>query len=640
MTMTTTTTSAAASTSTSPTTVRPATKTLSDDLTSMLHLTRQATVAYGRPDLAEIIDRATERHTERDLSVLVVGEFKQGKSTLVNALLNAPVCAVADDVATVVPTIVRHGAAVSARVVYQPEPDGANRERPTRDGHDDLRREDVSLAEAIRLGSEDGNPGNRSAVQAIELSVPRRLLESGLQIVDTPAVGGLDSTHGAATMAALSLAEVVLFVSDASQPLTAPEMDFLRVAVERCPNVVIVISKIDIHPAWRRVADLNREHLADAGLDIEVIAVSSVLRQRATAENSPLLNEESGYTRLVPLLRDAAEGDAARLAARSTLSDIVMVIDQIATSFESERAVLEDPEALNAMVADLERARQRASRLRSQSAKWFQTLNDGAQDLTADLDHDLRVRVRGVLDEVDEALGDNDPSTMWEGFEHWLHTRAAYEVSAHHYKLATDSDALGRRVAAHFADDEAQLGVSLRLPTPTVRARRIAGELDLAKSKKVDSALAAMRGSYGGLLMFGMMGQMLGLALLNPLTIVVGVGLGRRALKEEKARKLAQRQQQAKNAVRKYLDEVNIEASKVSRDTVRQVHRDLRDEFSGRAEALQTTIQESIHTAERSTKQAATERAQRLNDVGAELERITGLRTRASKSLAALGATT
>ena len=47
----------------------------------------------------------------------MVGEFKQGKSTLVNALLNVPLCPVSDELATVVPTIVRHGAEASAEVV-------------------------------------------------------------------------------------------------------------------------------------------------------------------------------------------------------------------------------------------------------------------------------------------------------------------------------------------------------------------------------------------------------------------------------------------------------------------------------------------------------------------------------------------
>ena len=539
-----------------------------------------------------------------------------------------------------------YGAEASAHVVYQAplgEAGGSGGlEAPETPDPSDVpeRRVLVSLDDTIRLGSEEGNPGNREGVRSIELSIPRRLLQSGLRLVDTPGVGGLDSAHGAATMNALSLAEVVLFVSDASQPLTAPELEFLGTAAERCPNVVLVMPKTDIHPLWRRVEEINRSYLSDAGLDIDIFPISSVLRQRAAAENSTELNEESGYTKLVPLLADAAEGDAARLTTRATLSDVLTVVDQLTASFEHERTALEDPDAISAMVADLERARERADRLRDQSAKWFQTLNDGVQDLTADLDHDLRLRVRRTLDEVDAALTDNDPSTIWEEFEQWLHTRTAYEISGHHHMLTTRSDDLAQRVAEHFAEDEAQLGVTLSAPEPTFESRRLADELDLQTPKRGDNVLAAIRGSYGGLLMFGMMGQMIGLALLNPLTVVVGVGLGRRALKEEKARRLAQRQQQAKTAVRKYLDDVNLQASKVSRDTVRKVHRDLRDQFSQRADTLQTTIRESIHAAEHSTRQAATERAERLADVKAELGRLGKVRRRAVAAMVAAGGQT
>ena len=43
------------------------------------------------------------------MHIVVAGEFKQGKSSLVNALVGAPVCPVDDDAATAVPTFVRHG---------------------------------------------------------------------------------------------------------------------------------------------------------------------------------------------------------------------------------------------------------------------------------------------------------------------------------------------------------------------------------------------------------------------------------------------------------------------------------------------------------------------------------------------------
>src|SRR5690606_4297166 len=56
-------------------------------------------------------------------------------------------------------------------------------------------------------------------------------------------------------------AEAVLFVTDASQELTAAEVEFLRRARQVCPTVACVLTKTDFYPAWRKVRDLNQGHL-------------------------------------------------------------------------------------------------------------------------------------------------------------------------------------------------------------------------------------------------------------------------------------------------------------------------------------------------------------------------------------------
>ena len=98
------------------------------------------------------------------------------------------------------------------------------------------------------------------------------MLRSGLCLVDTPGVGGLDSAHGFLTLGALRMAEGTLFVTDAAQELTGPELEFLKTAVERCPLTALVVTKIDLYPQWRRIVELDRGHLARAGLDLPVIA--------------------------------------------------------------------------------------------------------------------------------------------------------------------------------------------------------------------------------------------------------------------------------------------------------------------------------------------------------------------------------
>ena len=136
-------------------------------------------------------------------------EFKQGKSLLVNALINADVCPVDDDVATAVPTIVRHGEE-SATLVFAGN--GPDDELPP-----PLERRAVPLEELEQYVAERGNPGNERRLACAEVSVPRRILENGLVLVDTPGVGGIGSAHAASTIAELPLADAVLMVSDAGQ---------------------------------------------------------------------------------------------------------------------------------------------------------------------------------------------------------------------------------------------------------------------------------------------------------------------------------------------------------------------------------------------------------------------------------------
>ena len=56
-----------------------------------------------RPDLRRRLEQTRDRLNDPNIRVIVVGEFKQGKSQLINALVNAPVCPVDDDIATAVP---------------------------------------------------------------------------------------------------------------------------------------------------------------------------------------------------------------------------------------------------------------------------------------------------------------------------------------------------------------------------------------------------------------------------------------------------------------------------------------------------------------------------------------------------------
>lgn len=594
---------------------------------------QRATEAFGRPDLTERLVRARERLGRPDLHALVVGEFKQGKSTLVNALLNVPLCPVSDELATVVPTILRHGDQAAAEVVAKDEPAETPAQKQPSTPEPPARWA-IGLEEIPAYASERGNADNARSIRAVEIRVPRQLLRSGLALVDTPGVGGLRSMHGAATMAALGIAEVVVFVTDASQELSGVEVDVLRAAAARCPTVVCVLTKIDLYPAWRRIAELNEGHLAAAGLpDVSVLPVSSVLRQQALANSSKELNEESGYPGLLKFLNESVIGRAQQVAVRTAVSDVVFVLEQLEATFAAEREVLVDPARAQPVLDELERAKSRAEQLRARSARWQQTLGDGSQDLATELDHDFRRRLRDVSTATEDALDAHDPIDIWDDFSAWVRREVAATVAENAEVLRYSADQLAAKVAEHFAIDEAALVHAVDVGDgPSVA---VALDLDLERASTGNNALAAVRGSYGGVLMFGMMGQLIGLSLMNPLTAVIGLGLGRKALKDERKRQLIQRRQQSKMAVRKYLDEVSFAVGKDSRDAIRRVQRDLRDEFTERAEQLQRSTREALSAAETAARQTVEQAGARKKDIDAELARLAKVRGAADDLLIA-----
>ena len=148
---------------------------------------------------------------------------------------------------------------------------------------------------------EQGNPGNREGWSHAEVGLPRPLLAGGLEIVDTPGVGGLSSVHGAATTAALPSADAVLLVSDAAQEYTAPELEFLAHAASVCPNVACVITKTDLHPSGGASSSSTAATSPPRGSRAEIFAVSSTLRWHAVLHGDAELNAESGFPELVAL---------------------------------------------------------------------------------------------------------------------------------------------------------------------------------------------------------------------------------------------------------------------------------------------------------------------------------------------------
>jgi GTPase Era involved in 16S rRNA processing len=587
--------------------------------------------ACGRSDLAERLGQTRDRLLDPSVRVLVVGEFKQGKSELINALLIAPVCPVDEDVATAVPTVISGADAVSAEVVHE----GALEGQPP----DAERRTTVPVEELARFVSESGNPGNRDGVARAEIGLPRQLLAGGLVLVDTPGVGGLGSVHTARTVAELPRADAVLLVSDASQEYSEPEMDFLRKATTLCPNVAGVLTKTDLYPQWRRIAELDRRHLVAAGIEADLFPVSSSLRAHATRTDDTELNAESGFPELIAFLHERVAGQAAQLFRRSVATDILSVTEQLTMALRTELTALQDPDNSQALMDELEAARQRADGLRRNTSRWQQVLGDGVQDLSADIDHDLRDRTRHIARNAEAAINESDPLKVWDQFSDWLYQQVAQAVADNFVWTTERARWLAGQVAEHFAADSHAVPPEMVFGDATAGLERAMDmtEVDGGGAGIGTSLLVGVRGSYGGLLMVGLLTGLAGMMLFNPLSVGAGVLMGAKAMKEDRDAKLKRRQSEANLALRHYIDDVVFQVGKDSKDKLRMVQRTLRDHFAALAEQMSRSVNDSVQAAQRAAKIAVADRELRVRELKGRLGEIATLRAQATALMSAVG---
>src|SRR5437773_11876825 len=163
------------------------------------------------PDAAAEVDTLRRREVTRP-SIVVVGETKRGKSSLVNMLIGVPNLSPVDAaVATASYLEFVYSTSHGARA-WLP-----GREDPVALGLGDLRDWGTVLGHM---------PDGMRPPRRIEVHHSAPLLQY-LTLVDTPGVGGLDSLHAEVALDAVERATALLFVVDASSPFSKPEMNFL-----------------------------------------------------------------------------------------------------------------------------------------------------------------------------------------------------------------------------------------------------------------------------------------------------------------------------------------------------------------------------------------------------------------------------
>ena len=382
--------------------------------------------------------------------------------------------------------------------------------------------------------------------------------------------------------------------------------------------------------------ELNRAHLERLGGRPIIVPISSALRGVAFGRKDKALDAESGIPNLLDVLYEHVFERAKAEASLRARNEAAGALDQLIGGFQTELDLLGDASALNETLAALESTKTRLEHLRGPASRWSIVLGDRMGDLGSATNHRFRQSLRKVGRGIEETIEGLVKADEWAELSRQFQTDVAKAVADAFAYIDDEAADIQEEILGVLQEDAKDIAAM------QTRARSV-DPLDLWTDRPLEKvtgtkvgrgigeAWGLVRGAQGGLITFGMLGQLLpaaaaALLMSNPIMLGFGVVFGRSVYKEQRRRKIAARQQQAQKAVRQYLDEVQFEVGNNVSETLRDMQRQLRDHFQTRMAELQRTTNETMQNLQGDAKQNAAGRETRTKELGIRLDALQRIR--------------
>jgi GTP-binding protein EngB required for normal cell division len=286
---------------------------------------------YGATRVAQEARALTQRTAEGRFFVACVGQFKRGKSTLLNALVGESVLPVGVVPVTAAITVIRHGPEPRARVNMV-----------------DGRTVEIALNQVPEYVTEELNPGNEKRIGAVEVMLPSPILRGGLCLVDTPGIGSVFTSNTEATRAFVPHIDAALIVLGADPPISGDELALIEEVAKQVTHLICVLNKAD------RLTPDERRQASDFA--------QRVLAKRLSRPIGPLLEVSAtqpstrDWAQLERVLGDLAEKSGAHLVEVAQERGMQRLVAQLRHELREHRGALERPlEESERRLAALER---------------------------------------------------------------------------------------------------------------------------------------------------------------------------------------------------------------------------------------------------------------------------------------------
>jgi GTPase Era involved in 16S rRNA processing len=321
----------------------------------------------------KLLREMREQWKAQQVRVVVLGEAKRGKSSLINAMAGRSILPTGVIPVTSVVTVVRADPAESARVTYV-------------DGREDC----VGLDKIVDYVTEEHNAGNRRGVQSVEVLVTNVPWPESVVFVDTPGTGSVEENHDVESSAAARAMDVALVVLTSDPPVSAREREQIAVATEQAAELLVIVAKSDLMTSveLETVVGYTREVASQAaGHDVEVITVSA---------KDPSAEPHPGLVRIRDVITSLATDPERHTLLRSLRDRTRRLVQAVQDEVELTRSLtkLDSDEATGrerAFTAALEETR-------AQSRGCAELVSAGVRSINTQLDKSAAAAA-GVLSE-------------------------------------------------------------------------------------------------------------------------------------------------------------------------------------------------------------------------------------------------
>lgn len=582
------------------------------------------------------LKEAQEHLTQGKLVVVVCGEFRQGKSSLLNALLNETGLFPVDvDITTNLVSSITYGATEKITVLLG--------ERGQEKAHT-IQREEIP-----DYVTEQRNPKNAQQARMLVIEAPNAQLKDGLVLVDTPGVGSLNVQHTDITYAFIPNADVILFVSDARAPLSAKELEFVQMILRHCQNFLFVVSKIDTVENYQSVVESNREKLAQVmqrpAERIPIIPVSSHLKLTHLKSQDAQDLQDSNFPELERTLWTLLNEKRGHILLTRALVELGRSVAQIRGPMQAEWDVYQKQsrEEIDKTEKQLREVQGRLQNLLDNNAAWRTQLGYGLQDIRTQALEEFRegfAEVRRLAEQyLDDARLLASPSQVVgllevdiDGLMSVLGKQLSEQAAQLHADIET-ATGLGMNPfeVGELSWEKRQPGLS-----PDKKNNLWEKSLHVTRNSLFNSTAGSTLGALIGGLTGAVVGTLFGGVGALPGAIVgakIGAGLGMiggitTGAKQGVEQLREKDKVQIAKILRQFLDDSQRECEKTLNRALRDLERSMQDELTGQIKREKESCERTLRSVQEARKLSQEQAAQKSAQLKAPLEQLTQLQQR------------